>query len=209
MLLYLLPQHCRDKEWRKPLCLCSPLPLIPASLFSNAMFKLINFDYGWGSLRVKNTTSCLDLVCIWQNTGKPTALTHLHRKVKMAKSSTEQHNSLVSLCSLAAALMVTSPAPRAGRLTYFFVLELAQGPDSSKMPTGTSPVWQTLHYLLDGDCPLFCRRRAAHCWWGVGNPGTPVILHNRARDHSENLQWLVFSNTPKRIKSLPTGSLLL
>lgn len=54
----------------------------------------------------KNTTSCSELACIWQNTGKPTALTHLQRKVKMAKSSTEQHYSLVSLCSLAMALMV-------------------------------------------------------------------------------------------------------
>lgn len=104
---------------------------------------------------------------------------------------------------------LTSPAPRAGRLTYFFVLELAQGPDSSKMPTRTPPVWQSLHDLLDGDCPLFCWRRAAHRWWGVGNPGTPVILHNRAREHSENLQWLVFRNTPKKIRNLPTGSLLL
>lgn len=104
---------------------------------------------------------------------------------------------------------LTSLALRAGRLTYFFVLELAQGPDSSKMPTRTSPVWQTLHNLLDGDCPLFCWRRAAHCWWGVGNPGTPVILHNRAGEHSENLQRLVVRNTAKKIRSLPTGSLLL
>lgn len=95
VLLYLLPQHCRDKERRKSLCLCSPLPPTAASLFNNAMFKLINFHYGWDSLRVKNTTSCSDLVCIWQKTGKPTALTHLHRKVKKVKSSTEQHNSLV------------------------------------------------------------------------------------------------------------------
>lgn len=72
--------------------------------------------------------------------------------------------------------------PGEGKLTYFIVLELAQGPDSSKMPTRTSPVWQALHYLLDGDCSLLCRRRAAHCWWGVGNPGTPVILH-KARKH--------------------------
>lgn len=80
--------------------------------------------------------------------------------------------------------------PGEGKLTYFIVLELAQGPDSSKMPTRTSPVWQALHYLLDSDCSLLCRRRAAHCWWGVGNPGTPVILH-KARKHIEKLQWLV------------------
>lgn len=35
------------------------------------------------------------------------ALTHLHRNVKKAKSSTEQHKSLVGLCSLATALMVS------------------------------------------------------------------------------------------------------
>lgn len=93
---------------------------------------------------------------------------------------------------------LTSPAPKAWRLTYFCVLELAQGPDSSKMPTRTSPVWQGLHNLLDGHCPLFCWRRAAHCWWGIGDPGTPVILHNTARDHSENLQCLAFRNTPKK-----------
>lgn len=93
---------------------------------------------------------------------------------------------------------------REGRSTYFIVLELAQGPDSSKMPTRTSPVWQTLHNLLNGDCPLFCRRRAAHCWWGIGNPGTPIILHNKAREHSEKLQWLVFRNTAKKIRSPDT-----
>lgn len=55
----------------------------------------------------KITTSFSELVCIGQNTGKPTAPTHLHRKVKMAKSSTEQHDNLAKLCSLAMALMVS------------------------------------------------------------------------------------------------------
>lgn len=138
----------------------------------------------------KNTTPCSELVCIWQNKSKPTPLIDVHRKANMVKSSTEQHYNLVSQCGLAMALVVspTSPPPREGRLTYFIVLELAQGPDSSKMPTRTSPVWQTLHNLLDGDCPLFCRRRAAHRWWGIGNPGTPVILNSKAREHSEKLQ---------------------
>lgn len=63
----------------------------------------------------------------------------------------------------------------------FIVLELAQGPDSSQVPTRTPSVWQTLHNLLDGDCPFLCRRRAAHCRWGIGNPGAPVIL---AKIHS-------------------------
>lgn len=110
------------------------------------------------------------------------------------------------MCGLAIAFLVppTSPPPREGRLTYFTVLELAQGPDSSKMPTRTSPVWQTLHNLLNGDCPLFCWRRAAHCWWGIGNPGTPVILYNKGREHNEKLQWLIFRNTAKKISSLDT-----
>jgi len=154
----------------------------------------------------KNTTSCSELVYIWQNEGKPTPQIHLHRKANMVQSSSEQHYNLMSLCGLAMAFVVspTSPPLREGRLTYFIVLELAQGPDSSKMPTRTSSVWQTLHNLFDGDCSLFCWRRAAHCWWGIGNPGTPVILHNKARQDSEKLQWLIFRNTAKKIRSLDT-----
>lgn len=154
----------------------------------------------------KNVTSHSEQVCIWQNRGKPTPWMHLHRKANMVQSSTERHYNLMKPCDLAMALMVspTSPPPREGRSTYFIVLELAQGPDSSKMPTRTAPVWQTLHNLLDGDCPLFCRRRAAHRWWGVGNPGTPVILHNKARQHSEKLRWPVSRNPAKKIRSLVT-----
>lgn len=96
------------------------------------------------------------------------------------------------------------PPPGERRSTYFIVLELAQGPDSSQMPTRTPSVWQTLHNLLDGDCPLLCRRRAAHCRWGIGNPGAPVILH-KARKHSEKLQWQVFRNASKEMMKFGTG----
>lgn len=159
----------------------------------------------------KNTTSHSELVCIWWNKGKPTPRIHLHRKANMVQSSTEQHYNLMSPCGLAIALMIspTSPPRREERLTYFIVLELAQGPDSSKMPTRTSPVWQTLHNLLDGDRPLLCRRRAAHCWWGIGNPGTPVILHNKARQHSEELPCWYLGTLQRKSGVLTPETLLL
>lgn len=153
----------------------------------------------------KNTTSHSVLVCIWQNKGKPTPLTHLHRKANTVKPSTEQHYNIRSMCGLAIALMAspTSPPPREGMLTYFIVLELAQGPDSSKMPTRTPSVWQTLHNLLNGDCPLFCGRRAAHCWWGIGNPGTPVILYTKEESTMKSYSgW--YLGTPQRKSAVLT-----
>lgn len=103
------------------MCLCSLLPTTPASLATPCL-SLETFILAETQLQSKNTTSCSELVCIWQNKGKPTLLIHLHRKANVVKSSTEQQYNLVSLCGLVTALVV-SPAPplpeKGGQLTSF------------------------------------------------------------------------------------------
>lgn len=134
-------------------------------------------------------TYCSELACISLNKGKPTHL-HMFNSITEPGAALQSHADTGSCHGPCGLTYIPLRPPGEGRSTYFIVLELAQGPDSSKMPTRTSPVWQTLHNLLNSDCSLLCRRRAAHCWWGVWNPGTPVILH-KAREHIEKLQWLV------------------
>lgn len=61
---------------------------------------------------------------------------------------------------------------------HLVLLVLAEGPDSPQVPAGASAIREALDDQVHICQALLFRWGLSHGGWSIGDPGTPVILHN-------------------------------
>lgn len=85
--------------------------------------------------------------------------------------------------------------------SYFILLVLAEGPDGPQVPAGAPAIRKALNNQIHIGQTFLVGWGFPHGRWSIGDPGTPVILHNVHKDTVCAFTQVLYNSTSLMLKN--------